>query len=128
MDIPVLLEPTPTGWRATTGAPLNLVAEGPDKDSVLVHIRAEFAANLRAGASVTSVSIPVPLLDLDAIEKLAAEMSVNPFFDEWMKGIAEYRAEVNIPPEADEECSSSVTPSVNDPGVGVLGVAPVAGS
>lgn len=128
MDIPVLLEPTPTGWRATTGAPLNLAAEGPDKDAVLADVRAQAGAKLSGGATVVSLSVPVMTMDFDGLEKLVAEMAANPFFDEWMKGIAEYRAEVNVPPDPDEELIPSTMPTVTGPVIGVVGVTTTTGS
>ena len=42
MNIPVLLEPTATGFRASTGAPLNLTAEAPtaDRAGAFAHVHA----------------------------------------------------------------------------------------
>lgn len=128
MDIPVLLEPTATGWRATTGAPLNLAAEGPDKDAVLADVRAQTAAKLTGGATVVSLSVPVCTLDLEVIDKLTAEIAANPFFDEWVKGIAEYRAEVNVPPDPDEDLYPSTTPTTLGSVVSTTTVSSAAGS
>ena len=99
MDIPVLLEPTPTGWRATTGAPLNLVAEGPTKEAVLAELQRQIVMLYVSGTRVVSLSVPEPHPSLE----IAARMAKNPFMEEWAKGIQEYRAEVNLSPDQNEE-------------------------
>ena len=114
MDIPVLLEPTPTGVRATTGAPLNLVAEGPDKAAVLAEIQAQLTVKLSGGASVAFVAVsvpsPFPSLDIAQLRVLAAEMASDPFVAEWARATREYRAETNTIPDSDADPDESVTP------------------
>ena len=120
MDIPVLLEPTPTGVRATTGAPLNLVAEGPTFDIAVHSLKQQIVAMQDSGKLVTvRVGDPDPLIARLAL--LASE----PFMDEWAKGIQEYRAEVNTPPENDEPPPS--TPPLNGTGQSVPSSTPATG-
>lgn len=119
MDIPVLLEPTPTGWRASTGAPLNLVAEGTDKDAVLADVRAQADTKLSGGATVVSLSVPVSTLDIVAIRALAAELASDPIVADWARATQEYRDETNTIPDADEpaipapvSCTDPISDSV----------------
>ena len=57
MEIPVLVEPSPTGFRATTGAPLVLTADGPTADAALAALRTVVADRLRNGTQLRSLSV-----------------------------------------------------------------------
>ena len=59
MEIPVLLEPSPGGgFRARSGDPLNLTAEGNTPDTALHHLRDLIAARIAAGSKLTTLSVP----------------------------------------------------------------------
>lgn len=102
MDIPVLLEPTPTGWRATTGAPLNLFAEGPDKDALLATFREQIVRKYIDGARIAVLTFPEcdPLLDI--VKRMAAE----PAMEEWLQIMRDRRNEPD-PHEPDEDTQHS---------------------
>lgn len=58
MNIPVLLEPIPTGFRASTGAPLNLAVEAPTEDEALTAIQSLLLTKQNAGAKIVELWIP----------------------------------------------------------------------
>jgi len=87
MNIPVLLEPIPTGFRATTGAPLNLAVEAPTEDTALDAIQAMFAAKHSAGAKIVELAIPTA----DRMREIIASMAANPCFDDWVAETKKYR-------------------------------------
>jgi hypothetical protein len=98
MDIPVFIEQTPTGVRASTGAPFNLVADGATYDGALAHLKAQIVAMQNAGRLVTlSVADPDPL-----IARLAAAHADNPFMAEWAQAVKQIREDSGIP-DPDEE-------------------------
>ena len=100
MDIPVLLEPIPTGFRASTGAPLNLTAEAADKEGALAALRLQYVKMQIAGSRVVSMSLPEP----DPLWDLVAKLAANPFLDEWDAHTKEYRRQR----EAEEEAEDAV--------------------
>ncbi len=74
MNIPVLLEPIPTGFRASTGGPLNLAAEAPTSDEALAEIRRGYLAKQIAGVRVVALSLPEP----DPLIALTRRLASNP--------------------------------------------------
>ena len=96
MDIPVLLEPANgTGFRATTFAPLHLVAEGNTRDEALDHLRALVQSRL-AGSEIAILQ--VPLVSESPLLKLAGTWRNHPDADEFEKNIREYRRQVDADP------------------------------
>lgn len=111
--IPVLLEPTAGGFRASTGAPLNLTAEAPTADEALASVRAAFAARLAAGAKVVELTDPW----MDRLRELTSGMADNPMFDEWVAAMKEYRREREAEEDAAEAAAEAarVAPSRQEP-------------
>jgi hypothetical protein len=99
MNIPVLLEPISTGFRASTGAPLNLTAEAPTADEALAGIRGAWQAKEAAGGRV--VSLPLSGSDplLEAVRQLAAYPDI---LDQVDAGAKEYRRQREAEEEAAE--------------------------
>lgn len=93
MSIPILVEPTPTGFRAETGSPLNLSAVGPSSHEAIAALQAKIAFRLQNGAMI--VELPLPPPPPIPIPSLAD----NPLFDQWLAAVAEYRRQR----EAEEE-------------------------
>src|SRR5687767_1535146 len=59
MPLPILIEPVANnGYRATTGAPLNLVAEGQTREEAAARLRGLVDARLAAGAEVRTLDLP----------------------------------------------------------------------
>ncbi|MBA4064729.1 MAG: hypothetical protein C0501_13645 [Isosphaera sp.] len=101
--IPVLLEPTPGGFRATTGAPLNLSAEAPTADEALAAVRGAYAAKLAAGAKVVPLDDPWEA----RLRELTSDMAANPMFDEWVAATKEYRRQREAEEDAAEAAAEA---------------------
>jgi len=101
MDIPVLLEPTPTGFRASTGAPLNLTAE-----AATAELRRQFVVAQAGGARVVPLSLPEP----DPLWELTARLAANPFLEEWDRAVKEARREREAAEEAEEAAKEAAAP------------------
>ena len=103
MNIPVLLEPTPTGFRATTGAPLNLAADAGTASDALRTVEAMLAAAQARGASIVEVAVTSTDPPTERIRELTASMAANPLFDEWVAETKKYR----IQREAEEDAAEA---------------------
>ena len=122
MNIPVLVEPHPPGFRATTGGPLDLSAEGPTAEAAVDALRGLVVDRLKSGGqlrtltftdvgaahpadgSTTEAGGPYRTLtaaDIDAIQASAKRMRENPMFEEYLQAIEEYRREHNKVPDPD---------------------------
>ena len=88
MNIPVLLEPTATGFRASTGAPLNLSAEAPTADEALAAVRLRLAAKVAAGSRLVSIEEATARLT-QAWDRLAND----PQRDQFLEAMDAYRKE-----------------------------------
>ncbi len=122
--IPVLLEPTPGGFRATTGAPWNLSAEAPTEEEALTAIRREYVMKQVAGLRVVDLALPEPDPSIEAARKLAA----NAFLDEWVahtKEARRRRESEEDAAEADAEVLPVVCQAVPDPSDWIPRAAPV---
>lgn len=96
MEIPVLIEPVAeNGFRATDGQPFGLEAEGATADEALYRLQEKIAERLRAGAQVTSITVPAenPWL------RLAGTLKDDPLLEEWKRAIAERRKEIDEDPD-----------------------------
>src|SRR5262249_47591621 len=88
MLIPVLLEPIEKGFRARTGEPLALSAEGATEDEAVRNLKALLAARLNGGAKVVAVDVPGagnPWM------RIAGMFKDDPLFDAFQEDIAEGR-------------------------------------
>ena len=106
MDIPVLLEPTPTGFRASTGAPLNLTAEAATAEAAAAELRRQFVAMQASGARVVPLTLPEP----DPLWDLTARLAANPFLEEWDRAVKEARREREAAEEAEEAEEAAAAP------------------
>ena len=98
MQLTVFVEPGPAGFRATSGAPLVLSADGPTADAAVAAVQAQYAARLAAGGEVRVVTIA----QVDELLAAAARMRANPLFEEYEAAVAEWRREFNAVPGPDE--------------------------
>jgi hypothetical protein len=95
MEIPVLIEPVAgNGYRAKTGEPLALAAEGATADEAIRTLQGLIAQRLAHGARIVSVTVPEehPWL------RFAGTLKDDPLFDEWQQAIAERRREMDNDP------------------------------
>ena len=59
MQIPVLIEPTPgNGFRARSGEPLVLTAEGSTRDEALGRLRSLIQGRVAGGAQIVPLEVP----------------------------------------------------------------------
>lgn len=91
MQIPVLVEPTPgNGFRARSGEPLMLTAEGSTRDEALGQLRSLIQDRVAAGAQIVPLDVPS---EEHPLAPFAGMLKDDPMFDEWQKAIEEYRRE-----------------------------------
>jgi hypothetical protein len=97
MNIPVLLEQVENnGYRATSGPPLALSAEGDTRDEALAKLRQLMAGRLRQGTEL--VSLDVQPADNPWLA-IAGTLDPNdPDVQDWERAMEEYRREVDNDP------------------------------
>jgi len=88
MTISILVEPTPIGFCATTGGPLNMSAEAASAAEAVKALHEKISRRLEHGAILLDHSVqaprpPIPVLSL----------AENPLFDAWLAAVETYRAE-----------------------------------
>jgi len=97
MEIPVLVEPVAgNGFRASSGQPLPLSAEGATPDDAVRNLRAEMARQLQNGKQLLAIRLPEPVNPW-----LAAAGIHDPsdsLIQEWKDAMAEYRQEFEDDP------------------------------
>jgi predicted RNase H-like HicB family nuclease len=91
VEIPVLIEPVAgNGFRATSGPPLGLTAEGPTRDEALQNLRRLIRERLAAGSEVAALELADRPAGNPWVE-FAGMFRDDPYFDEWQAAIAENR-------------------------------------
>src|SRR4051794_13858211 len=88
MIISILVEPSSTGFCATTGGPLDLSTEAASAAEAVRELHEKIAHRLSAGAILIDHPIrtsqpPVSVLPL----------AENPLFDDWLAAVEAYRTE-----------------------------------
>jgi hypothetical protein len=86
MEIAVLVEPHAAGFRASTGSPIPLSADGPSEDAAVDALRALLADRLRAGRVRT-----LTLADPHPVLPPGPGLADNPLFDDWLREVEAYR-------------------------------------
>ena len=97
MEIPVLLEPISTGFRASTQSPVPLSAEAGTETEAMAALSDALQQKLRNGAQLRTLRT----LDLDRIEEITAQMRANPLHEEMEKAFEDYRKVANAVEDAD---------------------------
>jgi hypothetical protein len=97
MELPVLILPQPTGFRASTGGPLDLSADGSTPDAALAALKSLVTSKLQPGGQIRSLSVT----DIDSIQTTARKVGASPLFEEWVQAVEEYRQQHNTVPDAD---------------------------
>lgn len=96
MELNVYIEPSNGGFRAITGGPLDLSADGATVDAAADALQQLVAARLRAGQLRT-----LTVTGVDPILSAARNVGQNPLFEDWVREIDEYRRLHNTPADAD---------------------------
>jgi hypothetical protein len=89
----VLVEPLPdgTGYRATTGGPLDASATGPTPEDAIGALERTVVQRLRNGAQIFTVSVPGAPTDLGPILAHAGRRVPDEERRLWREGVDEYR-------------------------------------
>ena len=97
MNFPVLVLPQASGFRASTGRPLDLAADGPTPDDAVAALRSLVAAKLNGGGHVRVLTVS----DVDSILATGRKLGESPLFEDWATEVEEYRRLHNTVPDAD---------------------------
>jgi len=96
MELPILVLPQSTGFRASTGAPLDLTADGPTPDAAVDALRSLLTAKLQGG-QIRTVSVT----DVASIQAAARKLGESPLFEDWVQAVEEYRRQHNTIPDTE---------------------------
>ena len=97
MEIPVFLEPTSNGFRASTQSPVTLSAEGGSESAAVAALNQALLSRLRSGGKIQMMAVQEAKTVLD----ICAEMRADPKHAEMEKAFEEYRKVANAVPDAD---------------------------
>ena len=97
MEIPVLIEPLPPGgFRARSGEPLALTAEGATQEEALQKLREMVTKRIADGARMASVEVG---LSEHPLARFAGTWAPDdPFIEEWQKEVEAYRQRMEDDP------------------------------
>ena len=84
-----LIEKTATGYRATTGKPLEVQAEGNTREETLNRLRNIVFARLSEGVELVELTLPKP----HPLAEFAGDMKNDPLYGEWVAEMKAYRQE-----------------------------------
>jgi hypothetical protein len=94
MKIPILIEPIANnGFRATSGPPFAVSAEGTTRDEALTRLREEINRRMAEGAVVMPLEITTT--EENPWLPMAGIFRNDPLFEEWQAAIEEYRRKVD---------------------------------
>src|SRR5205823_2847271 len=89
MEIPVFVEPTSGGFRAATGAPLALTADGLTADAAVAALQEQLAGRLRNGAQLRTIAVNgQPEQPGDGV-RMVAGIPLRPLGEEGVKAVLE---------------------------------------
>ncbi len=94
MKIPILVEPIENdGFRATSGPPFSISAEGATRDEALARLREEIDRRMAEGAVI--MPLDVVTTEENPLLAMVGVFRDDPLFDEWQAAIEEYRRKVD---------------------------------
>ena len=94
MDFAVSVQPVAGGFRASTGGPLDLTADGPTADAAVAAVRDQVVPRLRLG-DLRGVQVS----DLERALAAAARVGDNSELDGFLADLAESRRVHNAVPD-----------------------------
>ena len=98
MEIPVLIEPVPSkGFRARSGEPFGLTAEGATREEALQKLRELVARRIADGAEL--ISVEVGPFQHPWARFAGTWAQDDPFIAEWEKEVEEYRKRMDEDPD-----------------------------
>ncbi len=87
MSISILVEPSQSGFRAATGAPLDLSAEAPSAAEAVNAVNEKIARRLRDGAMLVEHFGTAPRPPIHVVP-----LAENPLFDDWLAAVEIFRS------------------------------------
>src|SRR5947209_5403171 len=97
MQIPVLLEPVArNGYRAQSKEPFAVSARGATRAEALAKLRAKIEARLKNGTELVGLEVGAPA---DPWMEFAGMFKDDPWIDDWVQSMAEYRQQVEDDPD-----------------------------
>jgi hypothetical protein len=97
MEIPVLLEPTASGFRASTQSPVPLSADGSTEEAAMDALSDVLKHRLQNGAQLRMLRTRTE----ESLDEIHQRMILNPLYPEFLKSIEEYRKVANAVENAD---------------------------
>lgn len=88
MSISILVEPSQTGFRATTGAPLDLLAEASSAAGAINALSEKISHRLQNGAILVEHPSPAPHPPIPVLP-----LAENPLFDDWLAAVEKFRSD-----------------------------------
>jgi hypothetical protein len=88
MAISILVEPSPTGFCAATGGPLNLSAEAASAAEAVNALDEKIARRLENGAILIDHPSHAPRPPISVLP-----LAEDPLFDAWLAAVETYRTE-----------------------------------
>lgn len=101
MELAVSVAPHASGYRASTGSPLDLTADGPTADAAVDALRGLVSARLAESAPPPGEMRVIHITDVRAIVDAAERLAKNPLLDSYLEELAEHRRIHNTVPDAD---------------------------
>jgi len=94
MQIPILIEPiADAGFRARSGEPLPLAAEGSTREEALAKLKQLLAAKLQNGSEVTALCLGP---EEHPLREFAGTWAADdPMLAEWQLAVEEYRRKLD---------------------------------
>ncbi|MGL6074208.1 MAG: hypothetical protein ACRC8S_08605 [Fimbriiglobus sp.] len=97
MNIPMLVEPSSNGFRASIQSPLPLAAEGETENAAMAALMAVLHGDLPNGGKIRMLQ----LREIESVQAICERMSSSPIHAEMEEAFEEYRKTVNVVDEVD---------------------------
>jgi hypothetical protein len=98
MEITVLIEPVAGNvYRAKTGDPLGLTAEGATVEDALHALHGLVAQRVAGGAQLVQLTVPP---GGHPWAPFGGDLRGDPLLEDWKRSMAEYRQAIDIDPDA----------------------------
>jgi predicted RNase H-like HicB family nuclease len=99
VNIQVLIEPIAgNGYRASTGEPLALCADGATKEEAVGKLRQMIDQRLQQGALLVSVDVPIVDANNPWLRAIGMYDPNDPIVQEWIEIMAENRRKMDADP------------------------------
>ncbi len=96
MQIPILVERVKgNGYRASGKEPFAISARGATREEALAKLRAKIQARLKKGTEIVALEIG---LSSHSWLEFAGMFKDDPWIDDWVESMAEYRQQVEDDP------------------------------